>query len=44
MGFAVRCCRYLIKGREDVIGKLDLGNGGRSHGSHTNTESSNSLL
>lgn len=35
---------YLIEGGEDIIGKLNLGNGSRSHGGKTDTESSNTLL
>jgi hypothetical protein len=35
---------YLIESRENVIGELNLGNSSRSHGSKTDTESSNTLL
>lgn len=37
-------CSYLIKGREDVIGKLDLCNGRVAYRSHADGKASNALL
>lgn len=35
---------YLVKSREDVVGKLDLSNGSGTSHSYTDTESHNALL